>query len=115
VEDDIFLRELLSLHLKSIGVAVLEASNGHEALEIARGQEPPHLVLTDLIMPEMDGFAFLRQMKNDPCTTSIPVIVITGDNTVDTRREALNLGALDFTVKPLIVEDFLPRVRRVVA
>jgi CheY-like chemotaxis protein len=74
-EDDVFLRKLLSDKLKKAGFLVMEAVDGKEALSFL-GKETPDLVLLDLIMPNVDGFQVLQNMRKDPRVQKIPVIVL---------------------------------------
>ena len=85
VEDDEATREMLRRLLEKEGWRVMEAENGRVGLERLEGQTP-HLILLDLMMPEMDGFAFVEAMNKDPLRRAIPIIVITAkDVTVDDR------------------------------
>lgn len=104
-----------NLHLLT---AVLEphyrvraASSGARALTIAQGASPPDLVLLDVMMPELDGYAVLAQLKAQPATASIPVIFVTAlDSPVDEER-GLALGAVDYVTKPVRAAILLARVR----
>lgn len=75
----------------------------------------PHLIITDLFMPVMDGFELMRRVHRNPRTKSIPIIVITSDAEMETREKAVRLGADDFILKTAGVEEFLPRVLKFVA
>jgi CheY-like chemotaxis protein len=86
VDDDPAARALLRKTLEGAGVAVAEADNGRGALERLR-ESPPGLILLDLMMPEMDGFEFLVELRKTPAWRMIPVIVITArDLSADDRR-----------------------------
>ena len=114
VDDQSMARNILSMHLSTLDVEVSEAGDGREALAKLKGPQKPHLILLDIVMPEMDGFQLLEALQRDPATQSIPVIMVTGDDKIETREKALRMGAVDFTVKPVVVPDLIPRVRRVV-
>jgi len=114
IDDERTVRDTLTLYLQSIGAEAVLVADGQEALDAIKRGPLPHLVLADIYMPNMDGFELLRVLKADTATRDIPVIVITSDDSIETRRRAINLGALDFTVKPLVLHDFMPRVRRVI-
>lgn len=114
VDDDPMFRRMLVNHLRGIGIEPAVAENGQEALDHIAGHGLPHLVITDVNMPVMDGLQLLRTLKRDGRTDHLPIIVVTADSNLETRREVLGLEADDFTVKPLVVEDFIPRVRRFV-
>ncbi len=107
---------LLRTLLQSQGAGVDEARHGAEALAKAR-QTPPDLVITDLLMPVMDGYALLRHWKTDERLKTIPFIVYTATYT-DPKDEQLALallGADGFIIKPAEPEFFLARIREVLA
>ncbi|MEO5338616.1 MAG: hybrid sensor histidine kinase/response regulator [Magnetospirillum sp. WYHS-4] len=114
VDDDPVFRRMLALNLRGIGIEPATAENGQEALDHVTEHGLPHLIITDVNMPKMDGLQLLRTLKRDARTERVPIIVVTADANLETRREVLGLEADDFTVKPLVVEDFIPRVRRFV-
>ena len=76
------------------------AINGVKALEIASGDNPPDLILLDIIMPEMDGYEVCRRLKADEQTRDIPVIFVTVKNSTDDEEYGFNLGAVDYISKP---------------
>jgi CheY-like chemotaxis protein len=106
-----YLHALLSGH----GFVVDSARHGAEALAKAR-QVPPDLVVSDLLMPEMDGFTLLRHWKIDGRLRTIPFVVYTATySEAEDERLALNFGADAFILKPAEPEDFLRRIREVQA
>lgn len=111
VDDNGMSRKVLTSYLKILDVDIIEAVNGREALESMK-QVIPHVIISDLIMPEMDGFEFVNQVKKEIRTMKIPLIVITADTDIQTRDRVFSLGADDFVTKPVTVEDLNPRVRR---
>jgi len=86
------------------------ANGGARALQIARTQTPPDLVLLDITMPEMDGYEVCRQLKADEATRDIPVIFLTARSDTDDEREGLALGAVDYITKPISPPILLARV-----
>ena len=98
VEDDKFLRDLLSLKLKKEGFKVSEAFDGEEGLVKAHSGSPSIIIL-DLIIPGQDGFAFLEEIKKDPNTASIPVIVLSNLGQREDIERAKALGAKDYMIK----------------
>ncbi len=99
----------LSEGLADEGYAVLTASTGTEGLELARARRPD-VVLTDLMMPGMDGLVFLKTLRKlDP---HVPVVFITGHASVETAVEALKQGASDYLTKPVRMKDVLRVVAR---
>ena len=77
------------------------ATSGQKALEIAKKDPEIDLVLLDIMMPEMDGFETCERLKSDPTTAHIPVIFLTGKDSVNDRSKGLSLGARDFIEKPI--------------
>lgn len=114
VDDEDAFRTQQILHLKQLSVEIIEAKNGEDALEKIK-ENIPHLIITDINMPKMGGFALLAHIRNNPATKSIPVIVITGEKGMDIRSRAFSMGANDFVGKPLDPDLFIPRVRRFLA
>lgn len=113
VEDTPNVRELLEVTLRFKGYPVVTARNGQEALDMIAGQRPS-LVITDIMMPTMDGYSLVHQLRKDPRTASIPVIFISA--TYITREDksfALDLGAVKFVEKPIDTEDFLLTVAEI--
>ncbi|MBF0212093.1 MAG: response regulator [Magnetococcales bacterium] len=111
VDDDAEFRQLLLAFLHNDGVRTQESTNGIQALEVLQTQAC-HLIICDVQMPGMDGFTFLSKVRQDPKTRLIPVILVTGDDTIETRETAFRLGANDFINKPFTPTEFIPRVRR---
>jgi len=101
VDDNQDARDLLSDYLKELGTEVVTASNGIEALRMAR-EWRPDIITLDLMMPGIDGWEVLQSLKADPELRSISVIVV---SIVADKRRALNLGALDALTKPLDQKD----------
>ncbi|MGE0483962.1 MAG: HD-GYP domain-containing protein [Gammaproteobacteria bacterium] len=90
---------------------VRAASSGARALELARLEPRPELILLDLMMPGMDGFEVLDRLARDPATRDIPVIIVTAVDAVAAEEKGLALGAVDFIVKPFKAPLVLARVR----
>ena len=107
VEDIPNVLELFEVTLKFQGYEVLLAKNGQEALDILE-TETPALIITDILMPKVDGFALVQQVRNNPKTQNIPVIFVTATYiTPEDRKFAMSLGASRFIEKPIDTEDFL--------
>ncbi len=87
------------------------ATNGKRALQIAYSQDPPDLILLDIMMPEMDGYEVCRQLKSDSQTAGIPVIFLTAKSDVDDEVKGFELGAVDYITKPISPPIVLARVR----
>lgn len=99
VDDDKINRDLLSRQLKRQGHVATVAENGHRALELMQAQQFD-LVLLDIMMPEMDGYQVLEQLKNDAMLRHIPVIVISAVSDLESVVRCIGLGAEDYLFKP---------------
>ena len=115
VEDNEDSRIVLEEVLASSNYIVSSASNGVEALQLAK-QSPPELIISDILMPEMDGFAFCREVKNDPALRDIPFIFYTATY-LDPKdaKLALQLGADKFIIKPQEISELLRIISDVVS
>ena len=98
VEDDKFLRELISQKLIKEKYNVSEAIDGEEGIKKIK-EEKPDLVLLDLILPGIDGFEVLAQMKEDRNVTKIPAIILSNLGQKEDIEKGLKLGAVDYLVK----------------
>lgn len=98
VDDDRNLVKTLDFELRKRGFTVHSAYNGEEAL-IAVQRHPPNLILLDIKMPGMDGYALLKLLKGNPGTAAIPIVLMTGVNIDGGRVTALSIGAADYYVK----------------
>lgn len=107
VEDIPNVLELLEVTLRFQGYEVISAHNGQEALEILETQTPA-LIITDILMPKLDGFSFVQELRSNPKTLNIPVIFLSATYvTPEDRTFAMSLGASRFIEKPIDTEDFL--------
>lgn len=109
-EDNPDSRELVSDILGSLGYESLFAENGRDALEMT-GYHQPDLVILDVNMPEMDGFAVCEALKSNPATAKIPVIMLTARADLDSRVMGLNLGADDYLAKPFHPRELIAHVQ----
>ncbi|HLW59734.1 MAG TPA: response regulator [bacterium] len=111
VEDDRFLRKAAEAALRRHGFAVLTAADGEEGLRVARA-EVPDLVLLDLIMPGLQGFEVLRQLKANDATSKIPVIVMSNLSQDNDMEQALIGGAEAYLIKAnLSLDDLVKRIK----
>ena len=113
VDDDDGVRSLLEHLLSAAGYAVEPFSTAEEALARLRA-EPPDLVLLDLHLPDRSGQEVLEQIREEPVTRLLPVIMLTGASSQAERMRAQALGVTDFVAKPFSAEELLPRVRALV-
>lgn len=98
IEDDKFLRELISQKLMKENYETSEAIDGEEGIKKIK-EEKPHLVLLDLILPGIDGFEVLSRMRDDPVVSSIPVIILSNLGQKEDVEKGLKLGAADYLIK----------------
>ena len=100
------LGEVLAPHFR-----VRAANSGSRALRIAASEPRPDLILLDIVMPEMDGYAVLERLRADPATRDLPVIFVTAMDAVADEEKGLQLGAVDYITKPIQPAIVLARVR----
>ncbi len=112
IEDDSDTRQLLSVALGKSGFEVVAAADGETGL-LRASRDMPGLILLDLRLPGMDGFSVLQALKQDPSTSAIPVIVMTGSERVKVgaRARVLSLGAADFVSKPFDINMLIEEIR----
>jgi DNA-binding response OmpR family regulator len=111
VEDTDSLRELFARMLRHRGFEVCEAADGSAALECL-ATFTPDLVLTDLMMPQLDGVGLMRRLRAMPGLGAVPVVVMTAMSSEEAEREARRAGASDFLHKPLEAGTLFDRVGR---
>ena len=114
VDDEVDILQLIEMTLISDGFEVVTASNGIEALEKAR-IHMPDLILLDLMMPEMDGFEVIENLKQAPEMRDIPVVMLTARAQAHERIEGLSAGADDYIVKPFELEELRLRIESILA
>ncbi len=112
VDDDPKMGKLLKLKLTKAGYETEYFSSGGEALaKIA--QVKPHIIISDIQMPEMDGYEFCERLRQDPLTAAIPFIFLSGKTDTSDQLEGLRLGADDYVCKPVKVPFLLERMNKV--
>ncbi len=107
------IRSTISAALKKEGFVVVTASNGSEALETAM-QQPPHLVIADMLMPRMDGLELFRSMQANVALRQVPVICLSSRSTAEEEARLLDLGFFDFIAKPINQLRLVARVKRAI-
>jgi CheY-like chemotaxis protein len=113
VEDVPNILELLEVTLRFKGYTVVSARNGQEALELI-SKEIPRLVVTDILMPKMDGYTMAFNLRREPHTRHIPIVFLSATYVTPEDKEfALSLGAVRFLEKPVDTEDFLLTIAEV--
>ncbi len=113
-EDDHFLCTVYTDQFQKAGYTVQGAEDGEKALEILRSS-PVDIILCDVLMPKMDGFAFLKAAKEQNLLKDIPVIMLTNVDGEDDRKRALDLGVKDYFLKTGMAIDELVQLVKVFA
>jgi CheY-like chemotaxis protein len=111
-DDEVFMLRLLEMTMKKGGYEVISCRDGHEALAAAFAA-PPHLIVLDIMMPGLDGLGALRQLKENPATQNIPVIVLSGRGQALTQVEAERAGALRYFAKPFSPNQLLDEIKKI--
>lgn len=114
VEDSVPIASVIKVALVKEGYKVLLAYDGLEALKIALA-ERPKLIITDSVMPRMDGYGLLRAIKANPLTSEIPVIMLTSKASTEDEQKALEFGFSDFIPKPVQPLRIVSRVNHVIS
>ena len=112
VEDDLDIAQLLALTMKKAGFEVVVTENGYDGLSLIR-QHMPDLVVLDLMIPGIDGFEVCKELKRDPKTGAVPILILTARGEEIDRIIGLELGADDYVVKPFSPRELLLRVRAI--
>ena len=112
VEDSTTVAAVIQAALTKEGYTVIVANDGLEGLKLAIS-ERPRLIVTDSVMPRMDGFGLLRALKANPMTSEIPVIMLTSKASSEDEQKALEFGFIDFIPKPVQPLRVVSRVKRV--
>ena len=111
-DDEVFMLRLLDMTLKKGGYVVISCRDGKEALAAAAAQLP-QLIVLDVMMPGLDGLGALRQLKENPATREIPVVVLSAKGHALTKVEAEASGAVLFLAKPFSPNELLGAVQKI--
>jgi len=110
VEDELQIRQIVKLTLQLENFEVMEAPNGQAALELILVQKPD-LIITDIMMPEMDGIEFFLNLKENDQLSGIPVIVLTVKSQFEDIKYASILGMDEYVTKPFDPRDLIKRIK----
>jgi twitching motility two-component system response regulator PilH len=113
VDDNLSEQQLITTYLRDSGYNVINANNGQEAIEKTL-QQKPDVVLTDVVMPGMNGFELCRSLKKNPDTKNLPVIACTSKNQELDRLWGMKQGVDVYITKPFTKEELLRAVSSVV-
>lgn len=114
VDDDPFIRKMLQKVLTEAQYDVVLATDGEEALEKVY-RERPDLIISDVVMPRLDGLSLVKKLKGHLQTSIIPVILLTSKDEVESEVEGLEAGADDYIPKPIVANLLLARINRVLS
>lgn len=108
-EDEKLTLDMLRCGLEENGFEVITASNGFEAI-LAVENQSPDIVVTDIMMPRLNGIDLLRALKNNGETRDIPVMLISAVDDVELIRKGLALGAVDYITKPFKINEIVGKL-----
>ncbi|MGC6426975.1 MAG: response regulator transcription factor [Akkermansiaceae bacterium] len=112
IEDEVDIAELVSFNLTREGLGVETAHDGAKGLQLAI-QSQPDLVILDLMLPTMDGYQILKEMRRDTRTHNIPVLMLTAKSQIEDRILGLEKGADDYLTKPFSPKELVLRVKAI--
>jgi len=113
VEDDLDISNMLRIYFSSQGYEVDTAPRGSDALEKTR-QNLPHLIVLDIMLPDIDGFEVCRILRTNTRTSHVPIIFLTQKDERSDKLQGLELGADDYITKPFDIEELKLRVQRAI-
>lgn len=113
VDDSASMRQMVAFTLKGAGYNVIEAADGQEAYDKARGQSVD-LVLTDQNMPRMDGLTLVKSLRGLPTYAATPILILTTESSDDMKAKGKAAGATGWLVKPFDPNKLLDVIRRVI-
>lgn len=108
-DDEANIVKIMEFELKKSGYQVMTANDGQEALELVKAN-PPDLILSDIMMPRMDGYELCREVKKDPALRGIPFIFLTAKTGLENRIQGYILGATKYITKPCGRQDLLKAI-----
>ena len=114
VDDSRTMRDMLRMALVDAGFRVVQAEDGLHGLDVLR-QETPHVVITDINMPRMDGFGFIEAVRQDQKYRAVPILFLTTESDEEKKMRARRAGATGWIVKPFDPAKLIAAIRRVAA
>ncbi len=112
VDDSASMRQMVSFALKSAGHDVIEAEDGQQALELAKGKSV-NLVITDVNMPRMDGITLIRELRALPSYRFTPILLLTTESAPEKKQQGKEAGATGWLVKPFNPDQLLATINKV--
>ena len=114
VDDDIDTLRLVGMMLESEGFNIIAAKDGQRGIALARS-ETPDLIILDIMMPELDGYAVTRQLRQEKITRAIPILIFTAKTGMDDKMLGLELGADVYLTKPISTRELLSQVNKMLS
>jgi len=111
VDDDPVILKLLEVNFEMEGFTVITAKDGQDGIDTARA-ETPDLVVSDIMMPRKSGLELVSELKGDPATKDIPIILLSAKAQTNDERAGMDAGADDYVTKPFEPLDLVDRVNR---
>ncbi|MCU7494658.1 MAG: response regulator [Ignavibacteria bacterium] len=113
VDDSSSIRQMVSFTLSEAGYNVIEASDGKDGLEKIKKASNVNLVITDLNMPNMDGIALIRKIRESPAHKFVPILMLTTESQNEKKMEGKQAGATGWIIKPFKPEQLVAVVKKV--
>jgi len=113
VDDSVSVRQMVSFTLKREGFDIVEAIDGVDALKKLNADDPVHMMITDLNMPNMDGIELIRNVRANPKYKFMPIIMLTTESQDERKQEGKAAGATGWIVKPFKPEQLLGVIKKV--
>jgi len=113
VDDSRTMRDMLKLALSGAGHTVIQAVDGVDGTEVLENTGLVDVIITDINMPRMDGYAFIEAVRRDPGKRATPILVLTTESEPAKKQRARDAGATGWIVKPFDTEKLVAAVRRV--
>lgn len=110
VDDDPFILDVLGRQLKAKGLRVLATTDPENAFAMAKEQRPA-LIISDIAMPAVDGFTLLKELRQDPATSSTPLILLTGSDKLSDVEQGFTSGAQAYLIKPIDWDSAWPKIQ----
>jgi len=115
IDDSATMRKMVSVTLQSAGYEVVEGENGQVAIDSLKTNDKFDVIITDLNMPVMDGFTFIKEARQTSVARTTPILVLTTDGDSDSKSQGKAAGATGWIVKPFSPDQLLAVVAKVVA
>jgi len=113
VDDNEMNRDVLGRRLEKAGYEVITVEDGIKALQVLENHKFD-LILLDIMMPEMDGFQTLEQIRGREATREVPVVMLTSVNELDDVKRCISLGANDYVLKPYDIDELRKRIENLI-